>query len=592
MKIASRIEQKYVPAQKTVQLPLRLIDAIGPFFRDLRQGRINWSKIPFAHLPLEGEERRRCFERIASDLRCFAARVREVGYTAVSLDDVAHLADHPWYEAEVRAMIALYRQEFRRLFAILREQELAVYLTMDVLSLTPRLKEKLYGDERRINGFLSELLGQFLSDFPEIAGVILRIGESDGQDVQDRFRSELHIRTPDQLNRLLETLLPIFEGQGRHLILRTWTVGAYPVGDCIWSRDTLARSLEGINSPAFILSMKYGESDFFRYLPLNPQFFATKVQKIIELQARREYEGCGEYPAFIGGDDEHYAQELQQAENMVGISVWCQTGGWVPFRRLAFLDDGAVWTEINAWVSLRIVAQGCSAREAVADYCQAQGLAEEEAVWELLQLSETVVKELLYVPEYACEQRFFRRVRIPPLLAVYWNTIFINHSMRKLMRHFVGDGATCLRQAQESLAKIDRMRHLAELAGLPAADIDYMRHTFTLLALAREYYLLPYSEELRARLKQAKKDYKLRYPAGSRPRYKVKLSFKPLRVRRRYLGWLVDLLLRRQRRYRLLDHLLTLHLLSFTYRLVHVSRPKLIPKFARKRAMGLEAIFK
>lgn len=573
-------------------MQLLLIDAIGPFFRGLSKGRTNWSKIPFAHLPLEECERRRCFDRIGEDLRSFAAHVHQVGYNAVSLDDVAHLADHPWYEAEIRDMIALYRQEFRRLFAILREQGLAIYLTMDVLSLTPRLKGKLYGDERRINEFLSELLDQLLQDFKEIAGIIIRIGESDGRDVKDLFRSELHIRTPDQLNRLLETLLPIFERQCRHLILRTWTVGAYPVGDCIWRQSTLARSLEGITSPAFILSMKYGESDFFRYLPLNPQFFATKVQKIIELQARREYEGCGEYPSFIGGDYENYALQLQQAQNMVGISVWCQTGGWVPFRRLAFLDDGAVWTEINACVSLRIVAQGCSAREAVADYCRSQGIEQEEAVWELLQLSEAAVKELLYVPEYACEQRFFRRVRIPPLLAVYWNTIFINHSMRKLMRHFVSDSEACLAQAKTALEKIDRMRALAEQAGLPVADIDYMRHTFTLLALAREYYFLPYTEELREKLKQAKKDYKLQHPAGSRPRYKVKLSFKPLQVRRRYLGWLIDLLLRRQRRYRLLDHLLTLHLLSFTYRLVHVSRPKLIPKFARKRAMGLEAIFK
>ena len=102
-----------------------------------------------------------------------------------------------------------------------------------------------------------------------------------------------------------------YYGENRHLILRTWTVGAYPVGDCIWHPQTLARCLEGISSPAFILSMKYGESDFFRYLPLNPQFFATKVQKMIELQARREYEGCGEYPSFIGGDCEHYARQLK-----------------------------------------------------------------------------------------------------------------------------------------------------------------------------------------------------------------------------------------------------------------------------------------
>jgi hypothetical protein len=571
---------------------LLLIDAIGPFFRDLPKGRINWSKIPFARLPLQDPQRRQRFTQIGQDLDTFAAQVREIGYNAVSLDDVAHLADHPWYEPEIRDRIAIFREEFRRLFALLKQQGLAIYLTMDVLTLTPRLKRKLYGDERRINSFLVELLDGFLRDFPEISGVILRIGESDGRDVKDRFHSELHIRTPEQLNRLLETLLPVFERAGRHLILRTWTEGAYPVGDCIWHRNTLARGLEGINSPAFILSMKHGESDFFRYLPLNPQFFATRVPKIIELQARREYEGCGEYPSFIGGDDEDQARQLRQAENVVGISVWCQTGGWLPFRRLAFLEDQAPWTEINAFVSLRIFAHGCSAREAVEHFCAWRGIQAVEAVWELLQLSESVIKNLLYIPEYAQQQLFFRRVRIPPLLSVYWNTIFINHSMRKLMRHFVHDGEACLNQAEEALQKIARMRVLAQQAGLPAADIDYMGETFSLLALAREYALLPYSEAMQTRLKQAKKNYKHRYPPGSRTRYKIKLSFKPFRLRRRYLGWLLQLLLRRQRGYRLIDHLLVLHLLALTYRLLQASRPKLIPKFARKRAMGLGTIFK
>ncbi|MGE4560933.1 MAG: hypothetical protein AB7E77_12090, partial [Desulfobulbus sp.] len=532
------------------------------------------------------------FDHIAEDLHTFAVRVGEIGYNAVSLDDVAHLADHPWYEPEIRALIATYRGEFRQLFAILEQNGLSIYLTMDVLTLTPGLKARLQGDERRINGFLSELLDGLLQDFPQVAGVILRIGESDGRDVKDCFHSELHIRTPKQLNRLLEALLPVFERRGRRLILRTWTVGAYPVGDCIWHRKTLARSLEGIDSPALILSMKYGESDFFRYLPLNPLFFTTRVQKIIELQARREYEGCGEYPSFIGGDYENYARQLQQAENVVGISVWCQTGGWVPFRRLAFLDDQALWTEINAFVTLDIFARRSSAGEAVERYCRQQGIEKVEAVWELLRLSESAVKELLYIPEYAQEQLFFRRVRIPPLLSVYWNTIFINHSMRKLMRHFVGDSEACLSQAQAALEEIGRMRMLADEAGLPVADIDFMAETFTLLALAREYYFLPYSDELKTRLKSARKDYKKRYPPGSRSRYKVKLSFKPFRLRRRYLGWLLALLLRRQRGYRIIDRLLLLRLLAVTYRLLHASRPGLIPKFARKRAMGLDTVFK
>jgi hypothetical protein len=576
-------------------MKLFLIDAIGPFFRGSSERRINWSKIPFARLNLAEEARRDQFDQIGRDLRVFAAKARAVGYNAATLDDVAHLADHPWYEPEVRAHIRILRGEFRGLFRIVRDEGMAVYLTMDVLSYTPALKARIGKDQGAINRFLCELLAGLLADFPEISGVIVRIGESDGRDVKDLFRSELSIRTPEQLNRMLHALLPVFERAGRRLILRTWTVGAYPVGDCIWRRDTLERILDRIDSPAFVLSMKHGESDFFRHLPLNPQFFAArfqKIRKIIELQARREYEGCGEYPAFIGADYEDYARQLRQADNMLGVSVWCQTGGWAPFRRLTYLDAAAVWNEINAFVALHVFRHGCTAQEAVRRYCRMEDVAEAEGLWLLLQRSETVVKDLLYVPEYARQQLFFRRVRIPPLLSVYWDTIFINHSMRKIMRHFVRDPDECLRQGRAALDMIEQMRDLARQTSTPAADIDYMRDTFAMLAMAREYSLLPFTEELRQRLKVAKKEYKLHYPSGSRYRYKIKLSFRPFRLRRRYLGWLLALFLRRQRGYRLIDHLLTLHLLALTYRLLRSSHPRLIPKFARKRAMGLDSIFK
>ncbi len=149
---------------------------------------------------------------------------------------------------------------------------------------------------------MRELLEGLFAEFPEISGIIARIGEGDGRDVKGLLRSELCLRRPGQLNHLLKTLIPLFERENKRLILRNWTVGAYSIGDFIWHRKTLARVLAGIDSRVFVLSLKYGESDFFRYLNLNPHFFDTPVQKIVELQARREYEGCGEYPSFIGAD--------------------------------------------------------------------------------------------------------------------------------------------------------------------------------------------------------------------------------------------------------------------------------------------------
>lgn len=568
---------------------LYLIDAIGPFFRGYQRRTINWSKIPFENLTLDGPERETHWARIREDLTTFAAKVSALGFNAVSLDDVTHLADHEWYEPEVRTKIAVYREEFSRCFEILKQHGLAVYLTMDFFSSTPAIDARKVVPEL----FVRDLADRFLSEFPQVSGVIMRIGESDGRDVKDDFHSRLHLKKPAQANAFLKLMLPVFEKHARKLVFRTWTVGAYRIGDLMWHRRTFAKVLEGLDSPALIVSMKYGESDFFRYLPLNRNFFRTKVAKIIELQTRREYEGCGEYPSFVGWEYERFAQELRHAENMVGCMVWCQTGGWVPFRRLAFVDGTAVWTELNTFVTLRLFKDGALVEDAVREYAQLTGCPDDRALLELLRLSDEVIRELLYVEEFARQKLFFRRVRIPPMLNVYWHNIFVSHSVRRMLRYFVQDPEGCMRAATRSLERIEQMKALAALAALPVADIEYMHDTFSLLALAREYSFGHHDEATIERMRTAKKAYKTKYPkSGPRYRYRVKLDFAPLLLQPRYVRWGLKLLFRRQRGYRWVDRIVTLYLLSLIYRVISRRRPHWVPEFARESAMGVDAVFR
>ncbi len=579
------------PAPTPSLKPLHLIDAIGPFFRGYDRVRINWSKIPWRRFQkLAPDERAALFAQIAGDLRRFTERAAATGFNAVSLDDLPHLADHPAYEADIRSQIAEFQDSFRPLFAICREAGLAVYLTLDVMSWTPALREKLRG-ERAINAFLGELFDHFFTEFPEVAGLIIRIGESDGLDVKEDFRSDLHLKNPAMVNRFLRELLPVFEKHHRTCVFRTWTVGAHHVGDLIWRDSTLERSLAGIDSPALVLSMKYGESDFFRYLSLNRNFFVTEIPKIVELQTRREYEGAGEYPSFTGWDYERIARDLRAAPNVVGIMVWCQTGGWHPFRRLTWLEGGSVWTEINTHVTLRLFKDGDSVESAIKSFpaCRPG----DSAAWiELLRLSHEVVLDLLYVPDFARQTLYFRRVRVPPLIGVYWHNLFINHSIKKVLGHFVTDGEACIRSGHAAIAKIGRMKTLAAECGLPVEDIEYMEMTLGLLALAREYFFRPYDEEIRDRLKAAKKAYKRRYPRGTRFRYAVKLDFEPFKLNARYLNWFFNYCLREQHKYRIVDRLFFLRLLSLIYSVIKRARPRMIPKFARKSAMGIDAIFR
>jgi hypothetical protein len=524
-------------------------------------------------------------------MRTFTREAAAAGYNAVTLDDLAHLAPHPLHEPETAARIAVFREEFRKIFRIVREVGLEIYVTSDVLPVTPRVNATLGNHRQRLEDFYIELVSGFLGDFPEVSGLVLRIGESDGVDVKDPIRTRLHVRSARETNRLLRALLPVFERHDRTLILRTWTVGAHRVGDLIWHRRTLAHALDGIDSPSFILSMKYGESDFFRYLPLNRAFFRTPHRKIAELQARREYEGAGEFPSFIGWDCENYARELQGDANLAGISVWCQTGGWHRFQRLTFLeeDDRDFWLRLNTVVALRIFRDRESVEDAVAGMV---GPDRAPAVLELLRHAETVVKELHYISDFATQKLFFRRVRIPPLLHVYWDCLFINHAVRKVQRHFVRDPERALREGEAAYALFPRMIELARSANLPVADIEHWRDFCHLVRLARRYYFLPFDPELAEKIRASKKAYKKAWPSERRQRYRIKLSFEPFKVKRQTLGWLSSLLLRRQRGYRLIDHVFTLNLLGIVFRLFRPGKSKAVPKFLRKSAMGVDALFR
>jgi hypothetical protein len=569
---------------------LALIDGIGPFFRGLDQRRINWSKIPFAHLATAGAEREAQWSAIRADFTTLARKVAALGYNAITLDDLPHLADHPWFESEVRARNAVFREQFRALFAIARSQGLQVFVTTDYLTTSPAVDAHLRGDAAASRAWFRGLVDGFLAEFPEVAGLILRIGESDGQDVADPLRSRLAVRTSRQVRRLLLELLPAFEKHGRRLIFRTWTVGAHLIGDLIWHRERFTQTLAGIDSPALLVSMKYGESDFFRYLPLNRHFYRLELPTIVEFQARREYEGAGEYPSFIGWEVEQYARELRGARNIAGFSVWCQTGGWHAFRRLAFLQPEAQWIELNTAAIARIMQHGDSVERFVTTTVGGTRAAD---ALEFLRLADEAVRQILYIEDFAQQKLFFRRVRIPPLLHVFWDCVFFNDGTRKLLGHLVRDPEGTLRGGEAAFGHFPRMLELAAKLGWPVEDVEFMQDTFRILLLARRYYLLPPDPALEAQILAAKAAYKLRWPRPHRQRYRLRTSFEPLQVKMRTFRWLMALVLRRQRGYRpVLDHLFTLRVLSWAWRLFRVRNDKALPKLARKTAMGVDALFR
>lgn len=583
-------EYKTHASEAIGRMAIRIIDGVGPFFRGYREECVNWSKVPFDNLEKDGEVDKDKFRLIKEDFRRLVSIGVDLGFNAITVDDLAHLVVHDFYPPKLKNKLRSYRAQYRKLFDIAAGAGLDVLVTTDIMYFNKAILSTVGRSDAAIARFLCESLESLFADFPEVKGVITRIGECDAVDVEGDFRSKLVVRKPAQARFYIKSLLPVFEKHDRKFIFRTWTVGAYRIGDLSWNRNTYDETFEGIESENFIISMKYGESDFFRFLPLNKLFFRSRHKKIIELQARREYEGFGEYPSFIGWDYSVYRDQLSNAENMAGFSVWCQTGGWGPFKRLTFLEDSSIWNEVNTYVTFKLFAENASVEEAVKGFCiwKYNGAARYERFMELLSLSDEVIKELLYLDDFARQKIFFRRLRVPPLLSVYWDQILVNHRMRKLLKCFVSDREAKIRQGYAALEKINRMIGLVSEMGMDSRDLHFEHDTFRILAMAREYYFRPFSHRMALRLEKMKERYEQRYQPG----YSVDLDFSVFRMPRSRLKLILALLLRRQRGYRMLDRVLTINLLSLVYTWLSFRKRKKGPGFAEKRAMGISSIFK
>jgi hypothetical protein len=274
--------------------------------------------------------------------------------------------------------------------------------------------------------------------------------------------------------------------------------------------------------------------------------------------------------------------------NVVGASVWCQTGGWGKFRRRTYLEDSSIWVELNAFVTVQLCL-GLSCEQAVEQFCAR--FYPEVAVQPFLQflrLADEVIQELLYIRDMAERPLFFRRLRVPPLLHVYCDRLLINPLMQTLLRNLIQDPQRAIDEGWRGLRTLARMQQLAEAHHLPQFGLQFQYDTCEILATARDYIFGGANPDTLKRLQCLKKRYRSTYKrryaikirTGSPPRY---LTYLPL---------LLALALRRQQGYRLIDHLLILKLPTIVYPLIKRWRRRLFPKYARKSGMGIETVLK
>lgn len=545
-----------------------IIDAIGPFFHGMKKDVINWSKIPFDYLESESGVDKAKFKHVRADFDKFTSTVSQIGYNAISIDDLAHLVPMAIYPKKLNTKIRQYQKHFAKLFKLAKAKGLKIFINTDLMFFNPAIEKQTMKKDSQIIQLLQQILHILFQTF-EIEGVIFRIGETDGVDVTGDFLSQLSIKTPHQANRYIRELLPVFEKYDKMMVFRTWTVGVYKIGDLIWNPKTYEEAFRGINSTHFIVSMKFGSTDFFDDLDLNNLFFHPNHQKILELQTRREREGFGELPYFVGWQYEKYRQALEKANNLVGISVWCQTGGWSRWANITFLKKSTIWNELNTIATLQIFKQKKSAEAILADFFP------DKKHIRFLKTGHKLLHDILYIKGFSDKTLYFRRTRIPPLLWIHWDHVIISPLIFTILNVTGKQKFIIPKKELKKFYKLGKNLHIS--------NIDFIYDSLYLLAVCRRIFS---KEVIKNKYLKKFKKYRKNYYWG------YKLNIKLSEKNYRWDKIIYKILLRNQSRYRIIDKILIHPLFSIILRIIMRNQIKKMPDFVNKQAMSIEMLLK
>jgi hypothetical protein len=359
-------------------------------------------------------------------------------------------------------------------------------------------------------------LDEFYGHFPEVDGVLIRIGEAgkiysrEGWD----YWSELIVRTPQALQAMLRAFLEVSEQRGRTVIFRTWSVGIGKVGKMHTQPDAYERALEGIDSPALIVATKWTMGDYWSYLPLNPTLFQGRHKRMIEFQVRREFEAFNAFPNYLGPQHQAALQRFLDANpNIVGAWMWTHNGGPLFQAPFAFYRQQGLWLwmDANLYATAQLVRNpNADMTKLTAEWVRKELGSDPEMVrtmTALLLQSHDVTRAGLTFAPFARQQVFALGQEVPTVAFSYWNIVGGNSSifsyLYQLARDSDGGVEGVLAQDQANLQRVAAMRadferirwriqRPAQDVALMGESLAYMEDLLGTLSAYRRFFLRYY----------------------------------------------------------------------------------------------------
>jgi hypothetical protein len=525
-------------------LPLRLVD-VGGVGIPLDEWGQNYShdRRVFRAVILESSPyiNTTALQRVEEEWHSYVERVLQYGNNAITVPLLLELIDFNRVTAQgeppgtavygerstFRARHAAVRKSFSPLFEWADRRGMQVFLEADMLTLSTPLADFL----RRVapgagsfgidasNPAVWEVYRQGLEELfetmPSVKGLVIRFGEGGALYNTEGwpYRSEVAVRNASSLRAMLRGLLPAFEKTGRTLVLRSWTVGVGNVGRLHIDPRIYESVLGDIDSPALVVSTKFTAGDFFSYLPLNATLAQGRHRRLIEFQAKPEFEGFAAFPDFLGDEYARALRSLRAANpHIVGTYIFTQAGG--PLRvgpRMLYPHHGFwLWADANVFAASRLAVEPSADVEGLAREWAARTFSPNprivDAVTTALTEGRKAVLDGFYIRPFAEREVRVPGLELPPLMWIFeWNMVGGWHSLLSLVYHGTRDDVdAAIREGNTSAASVRAAREQLEMAVAatgpghclsctPALrSLEYQETLFDVLAAWRQAFLSYY----------------------------------------------------------------------------------------------------
>jgi hypothetical protein len=478
------------------------------------------------------------FGRIEQEWRAYVERMLQYGNNAIATPLLLELIDFdrvtppdaaPIYGtgSPFRARHAAIRRHFGPLFEWTDRRGMQVFLEADMPTLTAPLAAYLRAvapagaagidaSNPAVWDVYRAGLAELFDTFPSVKGIVIRFGEGGSLYNTEGwpYRSEVAVRSTASLQAMLRGLLPVFEERGRTLVLRSWTVGVGQVGRLHIDPKVYEAVLGGIDSPALIVSTKFPAGDFFSYLPLNPTLAQGRHRRIVELQAKPEFEGFNAFPDFLGEEYSRALRALRAANpHIVGAYVLTQAGGPLRAgpRALYPLHGVWLWTDANVFVASRLAADPGAAEHALARTWAERTFGNDprivDAVTSALTETREAVLKGFYIRPFAEREVRVPGLELPPLMWIFeWDMVGGWHSLLSLVYRGSRDAVDlAIDEGHASAAAVRRARQRLQDAFAAAGpnacssacndarrSLEYQETLFDVLAAWRQAFLSYY----------------------------------------------------------------------------------------------------